>query len=411
LINKILIIMTIFVSIFFSCVYQKKASMDKLFSMKIGFGENELGVISKEGYINNDTLNIHYKNGFYYISDGVNNKILKTTEKGESVLIIFNPDFNPNLKPTVIEKDPTTDVEKVVFVKLYRNFDVFNPSLITSDINKNIYFINRLQSYRKTMDDGTVFDQMILKFNSKGELIYELGKEGISTTPFGYIYNLVTDEKNNLIVQEEVVDGILIYKFLPDGILQKKVKISKSDIPLTNKEYGNIVDIIDTKIGYFENEIYITAQYIKSLDDSLTTTKYETIYEKIMKYSLETQKFENLLMKITPEYIDINKFAMNSKEIKELFGDKQRILKPMESLIGIDENRNMFFTQKDIIFNSIYKNDEILFVYNSGGGLINNIAVKYSKKIKYASDMFFSSNGRVFSYYINDGEINFVIIN
>jgi hypothetical protein len=407
---KKIYILLLFIILFDSCVYQKRSSMEELFSMKIGYGENELGLISKEGIINNDALNISYKNGFYYISDAINNKILKTTEKGESVLFIYNPEINTNLKSTLIEKDPTTDQETMVFVKLYRNYEVYNPGLITADIDKNIYFINRLPSYKKVMDDGTIADQMILKFSSKGELLYELGKEGISTTPFGFIFNISTDEKNNLIVREDVIDGVEFYKFSPDGVLEKKVKISKTDIPLTTKERDYLVDIIDAKIGNFENEIYVTVQFVKASEDNLSTTRYETVYEKIMKYSLETQKFEKLIMKVSPEYVDIGRIALNSTESKELYGDKQKILKPMETLIGIDEEHNMYFSEKDIVHSSINKNDEILLVYNPGGTLIDNISVKYDSKIKYASDMFFSTNGRVCSYYIKDGEIHFVII-
>jgi hypothetical protein len=379
--------------------------------MKIGYGENELGVMSKEGIINNDTLNIMYKNGFYFISDAVNNKILKTTEKGESVLIIYNSQFNPILKPTVIEMDPTTDQEKMIFVKLYRNFPVFNPGLITADIDKNIYFINKLPSYKKIMDDGTIADQLILKFDSKGEILYELGREGISSSPFGYIFNMITDEKNNLIVQENVVDGILIYKFFPDGFLQKKIKISKNDIPLTSKEHSYLVDIIDTKLSYFENEIYLTVQFVKETNDNISAPKYETMYEKILRYSIETEKFEKLLLKINPEYIDINRLSGSTAEAKELYGDKSKILKPMETIIGIDENHNLFFSQKDIIHSDKNKNDEILYIYSSGGSLINNIAVRYPSNIKYVSDMFFSSNGKICSFFIKDGEIHFVIIN
>ncbi|HPO51137.1 MAG TPA: hypothetical protein PLO89_12495, partial [Spirochaetota bacterium] len=144
--RKIFLILFIF-SFSFSCVFQKRSPMEVLFKTKIGFGENELGFISKNGAISTNAVTVSYKNGFYYIADATNNKILRTTEKGELLLAIYNPDFNPALKPTkTTEKENS---ETVVFVKLYKDYPVYEPSNICADIDKNIYFVNNLPSYKK----------------------------------------------------------------------------------------------------------------------------------------------------------------------------------------------------------------------------------------------------------------------
>ncbi|OHD06062.1 MAG: hypothetical protein A2086_10400 [Spirochaetes bacterium GWD1_27_9] len=408
---KKLVLFFITLFLLFSCVIQKKSPMEELFKMKIGYGENELGIINNNGMVNTNTINISYKNGFYYLSDSTNNKILRTTEKGEPLLIIFNKESNPLLKPTITEKDPKTEEEKIIFVKLYKDYPVYSPGLVIADIEKNIYFINRLPSYKKVDEDGNIGSEMILKFNSNGELLHEIGKNGILTVPFGYIINMTCDEKDNLIVQENFNEGTLIYKFSKNGELLKKVKITKDKIPLTSKENSYLIDIVDVKIGYYEDEIYVTCQFVKESKDVMSITKYETMYEKILKYSIKTEKFERLMLKVTPQYIDISKIASNNEEIKNLYGDKQKILKPMETILGVDENYNMFFTQKDLIYSSANKNNEILYVYNSGGRLIDNIYATYPYNIKYASSMYFSYTGRVYSYYIKNGEIYFVLVN
>ena len=383
--------------------------MEELFSLKMGFNENELGILSRDEIFNNNSINIFYMHGFYYISDSINNKILKTTEKGEPVLIIFNPEFNANIKPTVTEKDTTSDL---VYVKLYKNFPVYSPGLIVSDINKNIYFINKNPSTRITGDDGTLYEQAVLKFDSKGELLYEIGQNGVSSTPFGYIININIDEKNNLVVQEDNEEGILIYKFSEEGNLLKKIQIDRKKIPLLEKEVDLLYDIVDTKLGYFENEVYITVQFIKESQEPLSVAKYETVYEKIYKFSLETMQFDpKILMRVNPQYTDISKHSSNAADIKELYGDKQKILKPMETLIGIDNMHNIYFNQKDIVYSKADINNELLLIYNSSGGLIKNVSVRYPQDVKYASDMYFSYNGKIFSYYISEGEIHFVLIN
>jgi hypothetical protein len=409
--NRYIILMLLFL-LLSSCVYQKKSAMDELFSMKIGYSENELGLLSKDEVINSDTMNIYYKHGFYYISDAVNNKILKTTEKGEPVLVIFNKDYNPTIKPTVVEKDTTSDHENLVYVKLYKDYPVYSPGLITSDINKNIYFINRLPSYRIANDDGTIYEQMVLKFDSKGDFVYEIGQNGVSSTPFGFIMSINIDEKNNLIVQENNDKGILIYKFAEDGTLLKKAQIEKEKIPVQDKEKTFLFDIVDTKIGYFENDIYLTVQFIKETQEPLSVTKYETMYEKIFKFSLDTMNFDpRPLMRVNTQYVDISKHSSNASEIKELYGDKQKIMRPIETLIGIDDMHNLYFSQKDVILSKSDINNESLHIYNSFGGLLKNVSVKYPQGVKFASDMFFSSNGKIFSYYVKEGEIHFVLIN
>lgn len=392
----------------FSCVIQERSPMEVLFKTKIGYAESELGIIAKDGAVKTDSIITSYKNGFFYIADSINNKIIRTTEKGEILLIIYNPDFNPTFKPTVT-KNISND-ETVVFVKMYKDYPVYNPTAICADIDKNIYFVNNLPSYKKIDEDGSFLSQMILKFNGKGELEYELGKQGIGTMPFGYIESIATDEKENLIVQENCTNGIIIYKFTKEGILEKEVKITKADIPLTTKENGYLLEIIDLKIGYFENDIYLTCQFVKEVKEVPALSKYEAVYEKVMKYSLATAKFERLLLKITPQYFDLTKVSNNS-EIKDLYGDKQKVVRPTETFIGMDEGYNMYFSQKDVMLSTSNRNNEILYIYTNNGRLLNNIYVNYKSDIIYASTLFFSPNGRVYSYYIKDDEIYFILIN
>ena len=194
--------------------------MEILFKTKIGYGEDELGMIPKNGVVKTDAIITAYKNGFFYIADNVNNKVIRTTEKGEKLLVIYNPEFNTSLKPTITKND--SDSETVIFVKLYKDFPIYNPTAICADIEKNIYVVNNLPSYRKIDDDGSFVSQLILKFNSKGERLFELGKNGIGTIPFGNILGMATDEKDNLIVYESSADGPLFYKFTKNGQLEKE---------------------------------------------------------------------------------------------------------------------------------------------------------------------------------------------
>jgi len=82
----------------------------------------------------------------------------------------------------------------------------------------------------------------------------------------------------------------------------------------------------------------------------------------------------------------------------------------MESFIGMDETFNLFLSQKDIFLSNLNMNNEILYVYSIGGRMLDNIYVTYPPDCLYASSMFFSPNGRIYSYYIKGEEVYFILI-
>ena len=399
--------------LFFSCFFlNKKPSkhVKKSFNLKIGYDKNELILFSQD--INNINtkipFNVFSRSGFYYISDPNNNKILKITEKGMPILIIYNSKNNRILKPTV-NKITDSSSEKLAFVKIYRDFPIFSPGLITVDISKNIYIINKHPSYREKSEDKSIADSMILKFNSNGELLYKLGKEGIDTTPFGYINDIITDEKDNLIVQEFLTNERIIYKFSADGKLQKKTKITSNNLPLTKEEIDYISNIVNIKLGSKENDLYITYQYIKELNKNFSITTYEIMYEKLHKYSLELDKHMKLLHTIYPETFDISNMKKN-KLLTKLHGNNKKITKPLKNLIGINNIGNMYFIQKSPPIGRINDNEQKLLIYNKAGKLKKNITFSYPLDIQYASKVILSPDGNLFSYYIKNGEIQFVTI-
>ncbi|MCK4798418.1 MAG: hypothetical protein KAT05_13645 [Spirochaetes bacterium] len=395
----------------FSChIQHKEALMEKVFKIKIGYGENEIGIFFKDKIIQEDSLNVFYKNGFYYISDLGNNKIIKVTEKGMPVLTIYNPEDNPHLKPTITNNNSKKYQEKLVFVKLNHEFPISSPGVITCDINKNIYVVNKHSLYKKTNEDGSIADSMILKFNTKGKILFKLGKEGIDSIPFGYIINMITDIKNNLVIQENSTDGIIIYKFSSAGLLLTKAKITIDDIPISQKEADYIVDIIDIKLTSIEDEIYITCQYVKESIENFSIITYKTMYEKILKYSLKSKKIVKLALKINPAYLDISKIPKNPT-ITELYGNKKTIMKPLKNLIGIDNNRNMYLTQPELPIDLLNENKKMLFIYDKKAKLKKNMLIKYPLNIQYSSEIFFCPCGKMFFCYIENGEIQFVVLN
>ena len=411
---NIFFIVFIFCLLFSSCVIQKKSLMRTIFKMKIGYGENEIGLIS-DNKMSKNIINIVYKNGFYYIADNVNNKILKTTEKGNLLMIIYNKDFNPTLKPTRhydMENNGNTEEEnKIIYTKLYSEYPVYSPSFIAADLNKNIYFVNSHPSYKKMDEFGAIYGQLILKFNNNGEFQYSIGKNGQFTSPFGDVVSMNTDENDNLLVMENEENSIVVYKFSSDGNLLKKSIINRSNIPLNAREIDYTAYMVDAKLGYSENTIYVTAQMIKETNEN-GNINYESAYERILEYSIEDEKYGKALFRINLQFIDVAKVISDRPDLKNILGDKQKIPKPFDNFLGVDTNNYIYFSQKDTI-NDLVDNiySESLIIYDHNGRMANNFSVRYSSGGSYVSPMFFSESGIIYSYYIKNGEISFVVIN
>src|SRR4030042_7182937 len=59
---------------------EKALNNNNNFSLKIGFKENEIANFSNDKMFSEEMLSSFYRNGFYYVADIRNNKIMKFTE-------------------------------------------------------------------------------------------------------------------------------------------------------------------------------------------------------------------------------------------------------------------------------------------------------------------------------------------
>ncbi len=407
IVSIILILIFAGLIIFSSCF--KKAKPIKLknsFSVSLGYDINEIGNFFESNRMSADSLFIHYNEGFYYFSDPINKKIMKITKSGVPILIIFNKTNNPHIKPT-ITSDQTSD-ESLSFVKLYKDYPLNSPGIIATDIDKNIYLVDN-DNNKNTNGNQEIYTYSVLKFDKKGNLLFKLGREGINTEPFDSIVSMLCDSDNNLVIQDYSNKNILIYKFSKEGKFLSKTEITKNQIPLTSKEADSIVDIIDVKLGFNEDDVYVTCQYINKNVENISLANYEILYEKILKYSLKSKKFTQQILKIDPEYFDITRFKQ-TETAQKVFGNKKKILKPMQSLIGVDKYNNVYMTRPEFKIDKLNKLSQFIFVYDSNHRLKNYFSVEYPQGVDYYSDFYLSAEGKIFSYFFNNGDLQFVDI-
>ena len=394
---------------------KKNTQVKKIFSFPIGYDKEELGLLPEKS-ANEVSLDFCYSNGFFYISDKINNKILKVTETGVVVLTIYNQGNYPHLIPNsfnATEIDVTSD-ENHEYLKLYSSYLLEQPGAITTDIEKNIYVVNREPMHKKYGEQNQIEDEFILKFDSHGKLVYKIGKNGISNSlgddiePFNYISKIATDVNSNLIVMEGYSEDLKIYKFSKDGDLLHQTVLSKNKLPLSKSEQNGIVLLINAIPGYLENEIFAIYQFVsREMTNSIELFQLE--YEKLFRYNIKDDKFDKMLLKTSPEYEDLSKMKLDSA-VMEFYGDMKKIQRPMPTFIGCDSYSNIYLYQEKLPLDSLIIKDFRLMKYNENGRMESLRHVKYSHDVVYNSDMDLTHNGRVLSYVVKENEVTFVSV-
>lgn len=409
----------LFLCIFSSCSKEnskRHSPIKKIFSFKIGYDKEELGLLpSKQG--TGSTLNYYYNNGFYYLSDATNNKILKITETGVVILSIFNKENYPELLSNVASSEENTSdaTETFEYLKLYNPYNLVRPGYISADIEKNIYVVNKDPDYKKLNNTNQIEDELIVKFNAKGEFQYLLDKNGIQKenkteiSPFSYLFKIGNDINNNLIAIEGYNNDLNLYKFSKEGKLLSKSILSLKNLPLSKNETNNIILLIDVIPGCLEDEVYVVYQFISKENVSAIDT-FRIEYEKIFRFSLKENKFDKMLLKTSVEYEDLTKHKFEPAVV-ELYGDMKKIQKPLQTFIGVDGENNIYFYQSELPTNSLITKNFNLMKYNANGRLESKRYISYPYDIIYHSKMFLTSKGKIINYIAKEDEVTFVSIN
>ncbi|MEE1291579.1 MAG: hypothetical protein UHW86_11195 [Spirochaetota bacterium] len=394
---------------------KKNTQIKNIFSLPIGYDKEELGLLPEKS-ASEAAIDFCYNNGFFYISDKINNKILKVTETGVIVLTIYNQENYPHLIPNssnTIDTDTTSDVNRE-YLKLYSSYPLEHPGVIAADIEKNIYVVNREPMHKKYGEQNQIEDEFILKFDSHGQLQYKIGKNGSSMSsadvePFNYISRVATDVNSNLIVMEGYSEDLKIYKYSKDGTLLYQTMLTKSKLPLSKNEMNAVVLLIDAVAGYAEDEILVTYQFVsREVTNSIELFQLE--YEKIFCYNMKEDKFDKMLLKTSPEYEDLSKLKFDPA-VMELYGDMKKIQRPMPVFIGSDSYSNIYLYQEKLPLDSLIIKEFRLMKYNENGRLESLRHVKYSHDIVYNSNMYLTYNGRVLGYVVKENEVTFVSVN
>lgn len=355
--SRLMIVFTLLLTAVSGCSGKRVEEMrkHKLFVLPVGNGLEEIGVVRGQSRDFTGPSTVLFKNGFFYVVDLVNQKILKVTTPGDIILVISKG----------AQQDGNED-ENVLRLKERRYYPFNSIGQITVDSENNLYVEDKLLQKgpeKKEIDvfgseggnvanDGEMYVSYILKFDRLGKYLCKIGKGGMDSEPFGFIYRMDVDNDGNLVVLtgEEEWDRWTYYKISAEGILLFYSVISSDQI-FSVKEMVDvqffILDVLPVRNSnslIFWVSLYDTSGDTKSLDreEAIWSEEIEIKNEESLKNlsGKKEKEYKRDLLYYKLLYYNLEKQTMDKSYRWENRVEGQFM--PTEELFGIDGKSNGF---------------------------------------------------------------------
>lgn len=334
------------ICIFFllSCSGQKHSlQRQDLFSLSLGVFEDEIDVFDRSQQRLAYPLSFVMNQGFFYVSNASLGKIMKFSNNGDILSLLYTPSLNIPFQRIIEE-----GIREHNFNDLDR---------IEVDQNGYIYAIDKTFVEENSLQQ--VQNRRIIKvFDEKGNYLFFLGKNGISSQPFSYIHSLNLDNNNNLIVISREEEswfisyynnkGQLLYNFEPltakNLSNQNNKEIYINDITVSSLDF--IAYIHTNELNDSSNKTTIYYYHFNNkeilgythIDDLSATYPYSLLgtdaFGRLYVYSLDFTKnyYDILVYKSKNNFTELQKI----EKINLLFSDKE--ITPLLSQIYLAKN-------------------------------------------------------------------------
>ena len=353
---------------FFSCSKNdvvESISENQLFTIPYGNFEEHLSIydLNNVGSVRNG---ITMRDGFFYITDGNSEKILETNSYGDLLTLFYNEDSKI---ADLLKKSNRKDIS--IHKELSYPFDF--QGMIAVDSNKVIYTVCSIprDRHEQNIDGSVLYSQTILRFSRDGSTVDYIGQQGPGGTPFPFIKNIYTTEKDELVVVCTTDDGLIVYWFGSNGYLKYMVPVTVKDAPTiepigeSSEIYLTIENVIPdpssyklfVKIDYYssyideESKLYSGVNYVQTYLyplNILTETYGEGVSIPPYEESVVAD-YSKLVYKIPYDFLGVTKNGWKFFIIKNDTGfdvaiiqsENQRILRRH---FNIDTKNTMYYT-------------------------------------------------------------------
>ena len=352
---------------------------EHLFSLPIGSAEEEIGILREKNGRFVGPGSVLFRNGFFFVVDSVNQKIMKITTPGDVILTIADG-----------TTEDTGD-DEVLRTKQKRYYDFNRIGHITVDGENNLYvedlFLQKTQTETVidifSIDEGIGQDyeesyrSYILKFDRLGSFLYKIGKDGIDSEPFYFVYRIEIDSEGNLVVVtgDDSWETWTYYLFDPLGSLLEKRTIVREDIVEANTEADQTSFIMDIVPTSKRDEIvcwlsqYVTSQDTKEIKkeedlwgEEIEIEDYDRYREEKKEEKGQTTESVRDLLHYDLLFYDLGTDSINHRQRWEM-GESTQV-ETTEEFFGIDHHLNCFF------WKYIDRNKSVITILDPDGSFV-----------------------------------------
>jgi len=252
-------------------------SENELYTIPYGNFEEQLGV-KDLNVVGSVRYGIFMRDGFFYVVNGDSKKIMEFNSYGDLLTLYYNEDSQ-------ISKLLENSTREAASIHHEISYPFDYPGSIAVDSQKYIYVVCSISRDRQEQneEENMLYCQTVLKISRDGSSVEYLGQQGPGGTPFPYIKNIYTTEKDELVVVCNSMDGMVVYWFATNGFLKYMIPVSEKAVPKLNviNSVGEVED---------NSEYYLTIENV--IPDSVNYKLYVKI-DYYSNYVDEESKFQS----------------------------------------------------------------------------------------------------------------------
>lgn len=346
-----------------------------MFTLSFGAMEDELG---GDAYIS-------MSDGFFFISDTEQKKIMKFNSYGDLLALHYND--NEGVSPVLLMKNEKTMSPGTGAAE----FPFISPSHIIADMNQNIFVADKTPDYLHKMSDRytTSLIHAVHCFGADGSYKGRLGTEGPGSSPFPLITKLETNLNGHLIVHTLVPEARVIYWF--DEKLEPLYTLEFTADEFMAEENGmQLIASPDSasvsKKGYF---IYFNVNFYNR-ENSLSyggDNDVDFCKSSVYTYDVSKREFTGCT--------DIPVTYMLSEKTRKSISVER--LETVYQLLGTHDSDILFFISP--VSDKRYN----LLTIKADGSIIANTHIEWEKDCEYFSELTVNSDG-IISTLLRDGD-------
>jgi hypothetical protein len=242
---------------------------EDLFTLDIGRLEDQIALYDLTDNRGRRRADLAMRDGFFYLSDGTGQKVVRFTSYGELLFMIYNEESNPpplSLKP--LEAGG-------IVTRWAVPYPLREPGDLTVDSRKHIFVQDLLPPERRGFDGEhqALLENTILHFDAEGRFLEYLGQEGIGGTPFPRIEGLYTSRGEELAVVCRLPAEWRIYWFDAAGTLLYLVRLPPGSVPVPPDRPEAIPSLDTVAVAPDERKLYLKVDYYRDTFDESTNTR------------------------------------------------------------------------------------------------------------------------------------------